>query len=367
MNLFETRRARACALLASADLDAAAFVPGPNFAYLTGVHLHLMERPTLFVLTRDGRAAAMMPALERLKWSQAMPDVETVYWDDAGGPGAAFADLARLVGTETTLGVEGLRMRAAEFLALSQHWPRQALRDADGALARLRLYKDAAEIADLGRAIQISEAALGELYDGGIGGRTEAELAGRLKAAMLAHGATGLAFDPIVLTGGEAANPHGDPGDRIVTPGQVLLIDFGASYGDMHADITRTVFCDHVTDEHAAIYDTVLAANNAGRAACQPGQAVGDVDAAATDVLSASPFADLILHKTGHGLGREIHEAPQVMRSNRALLEPGMVFTVEPGLYRQGEIGVRIEDNVVMTDTGHTCLTAFPRELLTYA
>ena len=229
----------------------------------------------------------------------------------------------------------------------------------------LRLLKDADEIADLRRAIAISEAALGEVFDAGILGQSELQLAARLKAAMLSHGASGFAFDPIVLTGGEAANPHGDPGERSVEAGQPLLIDFGASYGDMHADITRTVFCDHASDAHAAIYQTVLDANTAGRAAVETGTPVGAIDAAATDVLAASPFADMILHKTGHGLGREVHEAPQVMRCNAVAQQAGMVITIEPGLYRPGEIGVRIEDDVLITEAGAECLTSFDRDLLT--
>lgn len=363
MSVFAERRSRAVDLMARAGLGAAAFVPGANFTYLTGVSLHLMERSTLFVLTRNGGTFSVMPALEQLKWSTAMPETETFYWDDADGPGEAFAKLAQAVGTDDALGIEGLRMRAAEHMALSWHWPSQGIVDADGAMTDLRMLKDADEIADLRQAIAISEAALGEVFDGGIGGRTELELAARLKSAMLSHGASGFAFHPIVLTGCEAANPHGDPGERVVEPGQPLLIDYGASYGDMHADITRTVFCEHVSDAHAEIYETVLEANRAGRAAVETGTEVGAIDVATTDVLAASRFADMIVHKTGHGLGREVHEAPQVMRSNATPQRPGMVITIEPGLYRAGEIGVRIEDDVLITETGADCLTSFERDL----
>ena len=365
MSVFAERRSRAAALLRTAGLGVAAFVPGANFTYLTGVHLHLMERSTLFVLARDGGTYAVMPLLERQKWSSAMPETETFYWDDADGPAAAFAALAQAIGTDNALGVEGLRMRAAEFVALSKHWPSQGLVDADAAMTELRLLKDAGEIADLRRAIAISEAALGEVFDAGIGGKSELHLAARLRAAMLSHGASGFAFDPIVLTGAEAANPHGDPGERIVEAGQPLLIDFGASYGDMHADITRTVFCDHASDTHAEIYETVLKANEAGRAAVELDAPISAVDIAATDVLAASRFADMILHKTGHGLGREVHEAPQVITNNMTPQQAGMVITIEPGLYRAGEIGVRIEDDVLIAATGADCLTSFDRELMT--
>ncbi len=364
MSDFEKRHAQAKALLRAAGLGAAAFVPGPNFAYLTGVHLHLMERPTFYVLRADGQAFALMPALERQKWGEGMPDVRTFYWTDVEGPAAAFAELTKYMEIDGPCGVEGLRMRAAEYRTLSKLFGADALQDADPVLAELRLLKDATEIDDLRRAIEISEAALGETYDAGIFGQSERQIAARLKAAMLSHGATGFAFDPIVLSGGAAANPHGDASERVVGAGDVLLIDFGASFGDMHADITRTVFCRHATDRHAHVYGTVLEANRKGRAAVRAGAPIGAVDAAATDVLKASPFADKILHKTGHGLGREVHEAPVVVHTNHDPQRAGMVFTVEPGLYSQNDIGVRIEDNVVVTDTGHECLTQFNRELM---
>lgn len=367
MTVYTKRQQRACELIQKTELDAAAFVPGAQFTYLTGIHLHLMERPTLYVLAADGTACAVMPKLERLKWSLSMPDVETFYWDDADGPAAAFALMAKAIGCDGALGVEGLRMRFAEQQLLAAHWSAEQIINADEALAELRILKDESEIASLRKAISISEAALGETLDFGITGQTERQFVARLKGAMLSHGATGFSFDPIVLTAGKSANPHGEPGDEIIAAGQPLLIDFGASFEELNADITRTFFCGHVTDKHAEIYETVRQANEAGRAAVKAGNKIGLVDAAATDVLKVSAFDDLILHKTGHGLGREVHEAPWVMRSNEAPQRAGMVFTIEPGLYREGEIGVRIEDDVVVTETGIDCLTSFNRELTIYA
>jgi Xaa-Pro dipeptidase len=141
------------------------------------------------------------------------------------------------------------------------------------------------------------------------------------------------------------------------------LIDFGASAGGYNADITRTVFCGHVTDAHARIYETVLAANTKGRDVAGPNLTAHDLDVAVNRVLAESPYADLIVHKTGHGLGLDVHEAPQIMRGNRRQLVPGTVFTIEPGLYRPGEIGVRIEDNVVTLPEGSRSLTGFTRDL----
>ena len=142
-----------------------------------------------------------------------------------------------------------------------------------------------------------------------------------------------------------------------------MLIDFGASWQGYNADITRTFFVKEVSEFDRAFYETVLAANERGKAVTKAGVTASDVDDNVQKVLEGSQFAEFRRHKTGHGLGLDVHEAPQIMRGNHTKLETGMVFTVEPGLYRMGECGVRIEDDVVVTDTGIECLTSFPREL----
>ena len=180
---------------------------------------------------------------------------------------------------------------------------------------------------------------------------------------MLAHGAEQFGFEPIVLAGAKAANPHGTPDGTPLRPGDALLIDFGAQCGGYSADITRTVFCRHVSDRHADIYETVRAANALGRRIAGPGITAHDLDSAVTDVLRSSPFADMIVHKTGHGLGLDVHEAPQVMVGNRQRLASGYVITVEPGLYGAGDVGIRIEDDVTITEDGSRSLTTFAREL----
>lgn len=176
-----------------------------------------MERPTLFVLFASGEGAALMPALERQKWHDAMPDIETFYWGDAEGPQSAFTALAAKIGG-SSLGVEGLRMRAAEYRALAALLGAEAVSDADPVLVQLRLLKDADEIADLRRAFEIAQAAFGETLDAGLTGHSETAIAARLKSAILAHGASGFSFEPIMLGGPASANLHGDASDRQITP-----------------------------------------------------------------------------------------------------------------------------------------------------
>ena len=180
---------------------------------------------------------------------------------------------------------------------------------------------------------------------------------------MLAHGAEGFGFEPLVLAGAKAANPHGMPDEAPVRPGDALIIDFGARLDGYNADITRTFFCQHASDRHAEIYATVLEANRLGRRLSKPGITAHELDIAVADQLRNSPFADMIVHKLGHGLGLDVHEAPHIMEDNHQEMEPGFVITIEPGLYGAGEIGVRIEDDVAITSGGAKSLTSFPREL----
>lgn len=361
-DIYAARRLSAAAIAQTMGLGALSFVPGANFTYLTGLHFHLMERPTLLFVTAGAEVVAIMPELEREKWAEAFPVATTFYWQDVDGYAQAFADAAAALGG-LMIGVEGMRMRVFEVDALRNHFPQGAIVDAEVGLVDLRISKSAEEVAALQQAIAISETALAETLDQVRTGMTERAIAALLKQRMLGCGAEGFSFDPIVLAGRNAANPHGVPSGRALRAGDALLIDFGASFGGFHADITRTFFCQHVSDDHAALYDTVLAANLRGRQMAGPDVTAHDLDVAVTAVLAASPYAGLIVHKTGHGLGMDIHEAPQIMRGNPKRLVSGTVFTIEPGLYRPGDIGVRIEDNVVTDAEGARVLTSFPREL----
>lgn len=364
MTDYPKRQTQAADIAKANDLAALAFVPGPNFLYLSGLNFHLMERPTLMFVLATGEMAAIMPELERSKWGAAFPKARTFYWQDSDGYAAAFADCCSLF--DGKIGVEGMRMRMFEAEALATGLPPGSVVNAEAQIAALRICKDAVEVSALCQAITISEAALGELIDDAKAGDTEVALVARLKAALLHHGAEGFAFDPLVLSGPNAADCHGTPSARPVQPGEPLLIDFGARYGGMNADITRTFFCEHVTPEHQAIYETVRAANTHGKQIAAPGVTCDALDRETTAVLGASAYADLIVHKTGHGLGLDVHEAPQVMIGNQTALAPGMVITIEPGLYQPGHIGVRIEDDVLITPDGCESLTQFPREVICF-
>ncbi len=326
------RLGRLRAALEAQDLDAAAMVPGPNFYFLTGAHFHLMERPTVLFVPREGPLHAVIPLLERTKWESVAPDAVTVYWQDADGYDDAFRALAASF-APARIGLEGQRMRVFEADAIRRAWPDAAFRDAHAAISRMRLHKDADEIAALRRAIEISEAALAAALSGAAAGMTETEFRHRLVVEMLDRGADGLAFEPIVLTGGASADPHGSPShDRRLARGQPLLLDFGAAWGVYNADITRTFFVETADAEVREVYAAVLAANELGRAIAAPPMTLDELDRRVTASLHDAGFGALVLTKTGHGLGLDVHEAPQVMVGNLQPMEPGMVFTIEPSL-----------------------------------
>ncbi|MCB1378320.1 MAG: aminopeptidase P family protein [Alphaproteobacteria bacterium] len=355
------------AILARIGLDAAVLVPGANFRRVFRKDFHQMERPLAVIVPRDGNAVAIVPNLELASFAAIGFPGEVFDWrDETGYMGAFMAAGAALpqLRAGSRIGVEGQRMRVFDLFALQKALSGAEVVDAHAEISALRLHKSPEEIELQRQAIRLSEAALEATLQEVRVGMTETEIESILLRNLFSHGADGLAFSPIVAAGDNAAKPHAHARpDYRIKPGNALLFDFGGSYQGYSADITRTFFVQEVSDFDRAFYETVLAANERGRAVSRPGVTASDVDDAVQKVLEGSQFAEFRRHKTGHGLGLDVHEAPQIMRGNAQVLEPGMVFTIEPGLYRLGEAGVRIEDDVVVTEDGIECLTSFPRTL----
>ncbi|OSP54548.1 Xaa-Pro peptidase family protein [Pseudoruegeria sp. SK021] len=344
-------------------VDAVALVPGPNFTRAMGQSFMSHERPFLVVIPVDGPPAAIVPNLELQSWSQIGFDGEVFDWRDQDGYSAAFTALARHFPLQS-LAVEGQVMRVFVHHALTSALPGLRVIDGEAAISGLRTIKTADDIARLQTAIDLSERALARTLDQVRIGQTEKHIETLLVQALFAEGAEDLSFGPIVAAGDGSARPHAHArADYAVASGDALLFDFGGRAGGFAADITRTVFIGHASDRGQAVYETVLQANLAGQAIAAPGVTAHQIDDAVTGVLERSPFADRIRHKTGHGLGRDVHEAPQIMRGNHTAMQPGMVFTDEPGLYKIGDFGVRIEDDLLITETGCRSLTSFPRDL----
>ena len=351
-------------LLEQSGAELVAFVPGENMVYFTGLHFHLSERPILGLYTAQG-LSFIIPELEVAKLEN-RPDLEArrFMWTDSGGYDNAFAEaVAALLPGRAACALDGQTLRLFEWLALERAGLSAAKAlDIGDLFLNLRARKAPEEIANMRRAIDISEAALKATMAWARPGMTERQIADRLGAEMLDRGAQGQAF-LLVLTGEKSGLPHGETGDRVWGADEFLLIDFGARYQDYPADITRTFCRGQPSAQMRAMYEAVYRANQAARAFAGPGVACEAVDQVARAVIERAGLGEYFIHRLGHGLGLSVHELPNIVQGNTQKLEPGMVFTIEPGVYLPGVGGVRIEDNVLVTDDGIDVLTSYPREL----
>ena len=352
------------ALLAASKADVVAFVPGENMVYFTGLHFHLSERPILCLYSQQG-LSFIIPELEMAKLdAKAELEPRPFLWRDDTGPEAAFqAAVQALLPSGKTCALDGQTIRYFEWEGLQRAGLRaENTRDIGTLFLQQRARKAPEEIACLRRAIAISEAALQATMAWARPGHSERQIASRLRAEMLERGAHGIAF-LLVLTGEKSGLPHGNTGDRIWGEGEFLLIDFGATYEGYPADITRTFCVGKATTQMQSMFDAVAAANAAARAAAAPGMTCAQLDHVARRVINNAGLGDYFIHRLGHGLGLSIHELPNIVAGNKQALQPGMVFTIEPGVYLPGVGGIRIEDNVALTDDGADVLTTYPRGL----
>jgi len=357
-------QARLDALLEQSEADIVAIVPGENMVYFTGLHFHLSERPIIGLYSKDG-LSFIIPELEVTKLEN-RPELEArrFQWTDEVGYYTAFRNAANELGmVNKSLGMDGQTMRVFEWLAFKKAGiSSQNGVDIGRILLDMRAIKAPDEIANMQKAIDISEDALKVTLDWAKPGMTERQIADKLTAEMMDRGAQDIAF-MLVLTGEKSGLPHGNTGDRVWGEDEFLLIDFGAKYNEYPADITRTFCVGEPTDQMRAMYDAVYGANKAAREFAKPGVTCDEVDRVARQVIEDAGLGDYFIHRLGHGLGLSVHELPNIVGGNQTVLEPGMVFTIEPGVYLPQVGGVRIEDNVVVTDDGVKVLTSYPREL----
>lgn len=262
-----------------------------------------------------------------------------------------------------TVGFEDAYMTVAEYNRYREHL-HCTLVPASGLLSALRMVKDREELTAMIAAQRIAEGALTEILNDIRPGVTEKEIAAKLQYLMLRAGASDMSFDPIVVSGPNSSMPHGVPGMREMQAGDFVTMDFGCIYGGYCSDMTRTVAIGHATDEMHRVYHTVLAAQEAGIAAARAGVTGAAVDAAARNVIADAGYGAYFGHGFGHGVGVEIHELPNASPAYDKPLPAGAVISAEPGIYLPGQFGVRIEDVVMLTETGCENLTRAAKHLI---
>ena len=366
MSLFQkTRCMQVLDLLRENKIDVLLLFPGANIAYYTGFPIGPSERLAAAVIPVDGEPYFVVNQLEEELRGMEPWFKRVEVWDEHEDPVKLLAETLDEAGYgEACLGVPE-EAPWGWVNSLQSRMPRARFVDVGKYLGYVRMVKTDEEVGLIKEACRISDAAMEEAFAQLHTGMTELELQALMVNGMQSRGAS-RAFAGVVF-GERAALPHGSASERQLKPGEFVLVDMGGLYKGYWSDCTRTVFYgDEPTPKQRKIYDIVLAANRAALAATRPGVTCESINVAARSVIDSAGYGEYFIHRLGHGLGMEIHEHPYMVRNNKQLLEPNMVFTDEPGIYIVGDIGVRVEDTVVCTETGGVELTHFPRELTIY-
>jgi Xaa-Pro dipeptidase len=346
--------------------DGVVLNPGPSLKYLLGLSFHLMERPVLAFVSVDGGIGLALPELEVSRLDDVAFNMKVFpYGETPSSWGVAIRHAAESVGLASArLGIEPRLMRVLELDLIREALPDVVCKSAPELLDRLRMVKDASEVSLMREAVRVAEAGLADTVPYIRVGITERELANRLVENLLRNGAdVSLPFAPIVAAGPNTADPHAEPTDRAIQDGDAVLIDWGAAHRGYFADLTRMFCVGTPSNLLADVARIVGVANAAGREAGRPGVTAADVDNATRGVIERAGFGERFTHRTGHGIGLEVHEMPYIRGDADDELEAGMTFTIEPGIYLPGQFGVRIEDDVVVTDSGLESLSTADRSL----
>ncbi|MCS7050484.1 MAG: Xaa-Pro peptidase family protein [Thermomicrobium sp.] len=355
------RRQRLRSLLADHDIDVALIGPSADLRYLTGYAASPSERPLALLVPRDSAPILFVPELEAPE--VATTGLDLIPWKDGDDPYPLLAaQLRRLDARVIAVNDE---LWAAVLLSLQERLPESRFLRVSPLVQSLRIVKSPFEIECLRQAVARVDAAWARFCrEASLIGHTEAQIARRVSELLLAEGLEEVSFC-IVASGPNAAAPHHHSSDRIVQPGDPVLIDIGGPYAGYFADMTRTVVAGSLRDpEFAVAYEAVLEAQQAAFVAMRPGVPCEEVDRIARGVLADHGLAEAFIHRLGHGLGLSVHEPPYLVHGNPQPLQPGMVVTDEPGVYLRDRWGIRIEDVVLITEHGAERLTTAPHELL---
>lgn len=353
------------AAMEAQGVDAVAVPPGPSFYYLTGFTPKPDERPSFLLLTPRG-AGFLIPSLNREQSVQAlkhMREAPMVSYRDQDDPEEAMRTLAgQLGGRVQRLAVDDA-MRADFLLLLRRTWPQAEVGLASSLLNPLRMVKSPAEVALLAESAALADQAMRAAAAACRPGATELDVAAAAADAFRRGGAAEVLFTS-VASGPNGSLPHHHTGGRVLEPGDGVTVDIGALLNGYCSDISRVVSVGEPPAEYAAVHRVGDAAVRAALAAIKPGVTCADVDRAARAVIEEAGYGPYFVHRTGHGLGLEVHEAPSVTATNGLVLEEGMVFTVEPGIYLPERFGVRLEEVAVVTATGVRTLSGLSRDII---
>jgi Xaa-Pro aminopeptidase len=343
-------------------VDLVVLGPGAHMQWLLGFYPHPDERPCFVCVGRDD-ARMLMPVLNA-DGSRDHTDLEMICWSDDDGPQSAFAELLAKMGLAQAGRIVLDETMRADFAALvTDALPAAERQFTQTTVGALRMRKDAEEYALLKQNARMADAAMKAGRAALRAGVREIEVAAAVQAAFKEQGAAPLFA--IIGAGRNGAFPHHHAGQTVIAPGQPVVMDIGGGFGGFSSDITRMAVIGAPPEGYQAVHDVVEAAVLAALAAARPGVAAHVVDAAARDVIAAAGYGEYFVHRTGHGLGVEIHEQPYITATSQTVLEEGMVFSIEPGIYLPERFGIRLEEIVILRADGPEILSDLPRDLVT--
>ncbi|MFF3007691.1 aminopeptidase P family protein [Kitasatospora sp. NPDC057940] len=356
------RTARAAAEATAAGLSGLVVAPGPDLVYLCGYQpTAITERLTALVITAGREPALVVPRLERPDAERApgAPALRLLDWTDGEDP---YATVRPLLDPAGRYGISD-NAWAMHLLGLQAALPGTGFASLTEALPMLRAVKDTEELERLAAAGGAADAAYRGILEVEFAGRRETDVAADLGALLIKYGHSQVDFT-VVGSGPNGADPHHEAGDRVIRPGDTVVLDFGGLKDGYGSDTTRTVHVGtEVPAEVQKVHDVVRLAQQAAFEAVRPGVSCQEIDRIARRVITEAGFGEYFIHRTGHGIGLTTHEPPYLVEGEERPLVPGMCFSIEPGVYLPGRFGVRIEDIVTVTPTGGRRLNNTPHEL----
>ncbi|MDQ0338746.1 Xaa-Pro dipeptidase [Caldalkalibacillus uzonensis] len=359
MNVFLTRLEKAKQLLGETQIDALVVTSSPNVYYFSGTWLDSHERLQAIVISRTEQPKMIVHEMSEQEVSPPS-QVDTIFWKDG----------------EPAIEILAQHLPHTGTIAIDNQWPSGNLIELMGLkrdvsfvkstqlIGQLRLRKDEVEIELLRKSGQVADEVMSEVIQFIRPGLKETEVVEQIKSLFKAKGVDKLSFNPILATGKNGAIPHHQSDDTVIQRGDMVVIDMGGIKDYYCSDITRTICVGEPAAEMRTVYRIVQQAQEEAVQAIKPGIPMQEIDRIAREIITKAGYGPYFTHRTGHGLGIEVHEEPFLTANNDQLLEEGMVVSVEPGIYLTDQFGVRIEDIVVVTETGVERLNHYPRELL---
>lgn len=332
--------------------------------YLSNFYSDPHERLLAVAVFQEEEPILICPAMEKEDAKKSGWPYEIIGYSDIENPWAFIQKaVSKRVEKISRIGIEKEHLNVERYEELSNIFANASFVSAEEKLRKLRMVKDEKELSIIREACALADYAIevgcSEIKEG----KTELDILAAIEFALKKKGVAAMSFSTMVLTGANGASPHGNPGLTKVQKGDLVLFDLGVIVDGYCSDITRTVAYGDINEKQKEIYDTVLKAELAAISEAKPGVSCSAVDLTARNIIAEAGYGEYFPHRLGHGLGISVHEYPSLTETNELLLEKGMVFTIEPGIYVPGVAGVRIEDDVVVTDNGLEVLTKFPKEL----